>query len=92
MTLGVLRAGDESAPRAPLPSLARLDALVSRTEACRVDRSSVVVHGPGRRVAGDGRRGRVPDRAGVADERAAPRGAGRARDGDADLRRRRIAW
>jgi signal transduction histidine kinase len=32
MTLGVLRTGDESAPRAPLPSLARLDTLVTRTE------------------------------------------------------------
>ena len=32
LTLGVLRSGGEAAPRAPVPSLARLDALVARTE------------------------------------------------------------
>ncbi len=45
MTLGVLRAGDESAPRAPLPSLARLDTLVTRTEGAGLT-VSLHVRGP----------------------------------------------
>jgi signal transduction histidine kinase len=45
LTLGVLRTGDESAPRAPLPSLARLDALVARTQAAGLA-VSVEVAGP----------------------------------------------
>jgi signal transduction histidine kinase len=44
LTLGVLRSGDEAAPRAPVPSLARLDTLVARTSEAGLP-VTVEVHG-----------------------------------------------
>ena len=67
--LGVLRPKDETAPRAPAPSLANLAALV--------DPADTVIVGATTAAAAGGRPGRVPDRPGVADQRAPARRPGR---------------
>lgn len=86
-TLGVLRGVDEQAPRAPTPGLDRLDALLDEVRAAglpvrRATEGGLAV------VADGGRPGRVPDRAGVADQHASARGGGH-RGGHAAVRRRR---
>ncbi len=68
--LDALRQVDDEPPRAPAPGLARLEGLVASAEA----------------AAGRGRPGRLPDRAGGADQRDPARRTGR-RDGPRRLRR-----
>nr|WP_226361606.1 histidine kinase dimerization/phosphoacceptor domain-containing protein [Pseudonocardia sp. ICBG1142] len=86
-TLGVLRGVDEQAPRAPTPRsgparrAARRGARRGATGAARH-------RGDPAAVADGGRPGRVPDRAGVADQHASARGGGH-RGGHAAVRRRR---
>jgi signal transduction histidine kinase len=46
LTLGVLRSGEEGAPRAPVPTLARLDGLVERTRAAGLPVEVAVVGAP----------------------------------------------
>ena len=94
--LDILRRG-EAAPKAPAPTLADLDRLVAAVRASgldvRVDDCAAC-----RSAAGGGRAGRLPHRAGGADQRVPPRrrpvGHGapalrRRRDGRGDRRRRR---
>ena len=74
------------AARAPVPSLARLDALVARTQQAGLPVEVVVRAG---RAARGGRRSGVPDRPGIVDQRAPPRRARRRRDRPPRLPRRR---
>ena len=63
-------------PRSPAPGLARLDALVDRMPGRGRAGARSTVTGPLTALPRGGGPGRVPDRAGVADQRAAPRRRG----------------
>ncbi len=83
--LNVLRQADEPDERSPAPRLAQLDALVENATHAGLP-TSVIVHGRGADSGTDRRPDRLPHRAGVADQRAPPRGSDNCQ-GDALLHR-----
>ncbi len=84
--LNVLRQADEADPTQPTPGIGQVRGLIDGAARAGLE-TSLTVRGAAAAAARRGRPGRLPHRAGVADQRDPARRAGH-RGGDAGLRRR----